>query len=262
MTVKERLLADEYVCGMMINELTLPSMAHLFISAGVEILFVDAEHSYLTPRDISGFSAAARGLGVPVIVRIPENKIHESLQFVEAGATGILLAGTKRSEQIREVVEMIKYKPLGDRGIAIQALHNGYKKYPVKEYMKLANEETMVIAHIESVEGFKNLEEILSVPGVDGMTIGAMDYTNDLGDPGNFDLPEVQKALEKAVSVTGSLNRFCGVISSNASFGHRCIDAGMHLWVCGTDAGILMEGARKGVENFRTFTGTKSKTNG
>ena len=190
---------------------------------------------------------------MPLLVRMSDEKAAQALTFIEAGATGILLAGTRTAEQIASIVNRIKYSPMGDRGIALQALHNGYEAVKVTEYMKRANEETMVVAHIESREGFENLEEILSVPGVDGMTIGAMDYSDDLGDPGNLKHPQIRESMKHAVVTAKKTGRFCGIITSNAALGEECIHMGMKLWVCGTDAGILMEGARRGVANFKKF---------
>ena len=45
------------------------------------------------------------------------------------------------------------------------------------EYFKSADDETMIIAHIEGVEGINNLDEILSVSGIDVIFIGPYDLS-------------------------------------------------------------------------------------
>jgi 4-hydroxy-2-oxoheptanedioate aldolase len=42
----------------------------------------------------------------------------------------------------------------------------------------------MILIHIEGVEGLENLEEIISVPGLDVIFLGPYDLSQSLGIPG------------------------------------------------------------------------------
>jgi len=56
----------------------------------------------------------------------------------------------------------------------------------------------MIIAHIEGVEGINNLNEILSVSGIDVIFIGPYDLSQSLGIPGEVNHPLVtEKRLKR-----------------------------------------------------------------
>ena len=70
-----------------------------------------------------------------------------------------------------------------------------------------ANKETMIIAHIEGVEGINNLNEILSVPGIDVIFIGPYDLSQSLGVPGEVNHPLVKEEKMKKVILKCKKNK-------------------------------------------------------
>ena len=70
---------------------------------------------------------------------------------------------------------------------------------PLNEYTARANEETLVSIQIETMDAVNNLDEILSVEGVDIFFIGPMDLSVSMGYIGQPNHPEVQKMIEKLV---------------------------------------------------------------
>ena len=68
------------------------------------------------------------------------------------------------------------------------------------KYFESANKETMIIVHIEGVEGINNLDEILSVPGIDVIFIGPYDLSQSLGIPGQVNHPLVTEKMKEVVT--------------------------------------------------------------
>ena len=71
----------------------------------------------------------------------------------------------------------MKYSPRGEREVCRYVRAAKYSSMDKFEYFKTANNETMIIAHIEGVEGINNLNEIMSVVGIDVIFIGPYDLS-------------------------------------------------------------------------------------
>lgn len=71
------------------------------------------------------------------------------------------------------------------------------------------NEHAAVIIQIESVEGVKNIEEIVQVPGVDAIMVGAADLRMDMGLPLGMtgSEPEFSEALDRITKVCAQYNK-------------------------------------------------------
>ena len=70
---------------------------------------------------------------------------------------------------------------------------------PTNEHIKEWNDEMLTFAMVEDAEGLKNLKEILTVPGLDVISIGQNDLSTSLGYPGNPNHPKVQETLREMV---------------------------------------------------------------
>ena len=97
-------------------------------------------------------------------------------------------------------VQMTKYPPLGARGIGL-ARAQGYGE-DFDEYVAHANEDSLLIVQIEHKDAVENIEDILSVPGIDGTFIGPYDLSMSLGVPGQLDHPDVLSAKKRVLDAT------------------------------------------------------------
>jgi 4-hydroxy-2-oxoheptanedioate aldolase len=71
----------------------------------------------------------------------------------------------------------VRYPPLGKRGIggSIRATNYGREH----AYYQRANSDVALLLLVESEEGVANLDEILAVPGIDGIYFGPGDFASD-----------------------------------------------------------------------------------
>lgn len=70
---------------------------------------------------------------------------------------------------------------------------------PLSQYIADANRETMLLAIIENRDAIENIDDILSVDGIDGIILGASDLSQSLGIPGQGNHPLVLKAKERFI---------------------------------------------------------------
>jgi len=103
-------------------------------------------------------------------------------------------------EQAKALAEACRFAPQGKRSFGSgRGTHYG-ALIQRRQYMEGANEEMLVIALLEDVEALSNLEDILSVEGVDFFTYGPNDLAQSMGLPGEPEHPKVQEAMAQATS--------------------------------------------------------------
>src|SRR5690606_14281174 len=121
---------------------------------------------------------------------------------LDAGAYGVICPQVDTADIARTVVAACKYPPICTRsfGPPRGLIYGG------PDYYAHANTEILVFVIIESRQAVENLDEILSVEGVDGVYIGPNDLSLSFGGPVGCDpqgdLPDIiemirSKAIER-----------------------------------------------------------------
>ena len=191
---RTKLRQGALMVGTLISEIRNPNVMYMLAQSGFDFVIVDMEHGAYSPETVSDHIAAARGAGIPVIVRICEIRRETILKPLDSGAVGLLVPQVNTAEQAKEVVAHAKYPPEGNRGVAIRRAHNFYRKVDAAAYMKQTNEQTFIAVQAESPEAIENLEEIADVPGVDSIFVGPFDLSVSMGIPG-----KIQDLLKSAM---------------------------------------------------------------
>ena len=201
MSLKEKINKKEVTVGSWIT-IGDCSVAEIMAKSGFDWLVVDMEHSAI---DISIAQDLIRIIdlcGVTPLVRVGENDATIIKRVMDAGAQGVIVPMVNTKADALKAVASVKYPPVGTRGVGL-ARAQGYG-LGFNEYKEWVNEGSIVIVQIEHIDAVKNLEDILSVAGVDGFIIGPYDLSASMGKPGVFDDPEVKKALEKVKEISAN----------------------------------------------------------
>ena len=241
--LKERLKNGEQVLGTMVTTFASPDMAKILQNCGFDFFIVDCEHGSFTTREVANMIAVARGVGMPALVRIPEMRREHALKFMEMGASGLLLPNTETAGQASMLADCAKYAPMGHRGVSLSRPHTDFKKVDGREYMRRANEETILLCQIESRRGVENIEEIMAVEGIDVGSIGPNDMTQDYGILNQFDNPEIVAAFERVMAAAQKNGKWSGVHFGSAGPLKPWIDRGMQINLWNSDSGPLALGA-------------------
>ena len=244
MTVKERLRAGEKLLGTMITTFTGPDLVKILKNCGFDFCIVDCEHGSFTTRETSDMIGAGRGVGMPVMVRIPEIRRDHVLHCMEMGASGLLLPNTESADQARRLVDYAKYAPMGHRGVSLSRPHTDFKKVDAAEYMARSNEDTVMICQIESRAGVEHIEEIMDVPGIDAALIGPNDMSQDFGILGRYDHPMMTEAIDRVMAAAAARGKWSGAHFSGAEPLKPWIRKGMQLNMWNSDCGLLVMGAK------------------
>ncbi len=135
---------------------------------------------------------------IPVI-RVGANDQAQVCYALDIGAKGIIVPMVNSKEETINVVRYCKYPPEGIRSSAgMRGEWGTFKDY--REYMSTVNEELLVIPMIETMEALSNIDDILSVPGVDVLLVGPSDLSINLDVTLDYLNPKYQETLDKIVS--------------------------------------------------------------
>ena len=207
MNLKERLKKRELTIGSWIT-IGHTVVAEIMAKAGYDWLTVDMEHSAITLDIAQDLIRVIDLCGVVPLVRVGENDPNLIKRVMDVGAHGVIVPMVNSKEDAEKAVASVQYPPKGFRGVGLARA----QKYGAdfEGYKKWNEQESIVIVQVEHIEAVENLEDILSVGGVDGFIIGPYDLSGSLGVPGQFDHPEVISALARVKAVVEEMNALSG----------------------------------------------------
>jgi 4-hydroxy-2-oxoheptanedioate aldolase len=250
--LKKTLKAGGCVIGTMIQHLRVPAVAVMMKNAGWDFVFVDCEHGSFSPESLADFCIAARGANLPTIVRVPSIHEHQRLyQTLDLGATGLLCPQTETREEVEAILQATKYSPRGHRGMAMRNVHTSWGRYQGSELLPRLNQETMIVLQIESARGVENLEQLVSVPGVDAVFIGPNDLSQSLGVPGDANHPEVAKQVERALKACRRTEIPCGIHTFDVESAKEWIRKGMRFMGCGGEVTWLVDAGQRATAEIK-----------
>ena len=208
LSIKERAMAGERICGTMIRVVRSPAMIHIAKNAGLDFVMYECEHHCFDLETLHDAFMVANGIGIEGWVRVPVPTKEYVSRYLDCGATGIMVPLIETAEQAKQLVNFAKYEPVGKRGFANSSPNTNYKPLPHKQIMEDANRRIMVIAQIETAKALENIDEIAAVEGLDALFIGPNDLSIALGIPGDLFNPielEAISKVAKACRKTGKL---------------------------------------------------------
>jgi 2-dehydro-3-deoxyglucarate aldolase/4-hydroxy-2-oxoheptanedioate aldolase len=147
-------------------------------------------------------------------------------------------------QQAEEIVSQLKYAPVGKRGVALGVAHDLYRA-GTPEFFARTNEEIVVILLLETAKAFDNLDEIVSVPGVDIAWMGHYDLTVSMGIPAQFDHPTFLKAMDDLVAASNTYGVAPGFLPPTPESAVHWINKGFRAISLGSDIGVFLDGVRK-----------------
>lgn len=197
--LKDRLAKNQVVMGTWMS-MAHPSIAEILAMAGYDFVVVETEHTAIDVSEVLRLIIAIEQRGSIPLVRLAWNDPIQAKAVLDSGAAGVLVPMVNTRADAELAVAMTKYPPLGYRGVGL-ARAQGYGQH-FDEYIRHANADTLLIVQIEHKDAVANIEEILSVPGIDGTFIGPYDLSSSLGIPGQLSHPDIVAAKRKVLDAT------------------------------------------------------------
>lgn len=154
-------------------------LAEVLGHCGYDAVTIDLQHGMLgVESTIACLQAVSATPAVP-FVRCRSNDAEDIGHLLDAGAYGVICPAVNDADAAARLVAACRYPPAGRRsfGPARGLLYGG------ADYVRGANKTVLAIAMIESPTAIANLDEILTVPGLDGVYVGPNDLAVSAGWP-------------------------------------------------------------------------------
>lgn len=203
-----------------------PALVELCGLAGFDFVFLDTEHGALLHPGYESLMRAADLHSLPTVVRVGRDQPLEIARALDAGAQGVHIPFVETAEQARASAAAARFFPQGQRGLGpVRAGRYGIEA--TADYVKRANEQTLVVVAIESPAAVANIASIAQVPGVDAIFIAPADLSAMLGYPGQFDHPEVRALLDRALDEAQATGKIVGSLALSAEQAHQLTARGV-----------------------------------
>jgi len=206
--VRKALLERRVTLGSWI-QIGHAAVSEIMANAGYEWLAVDAEHTDIEISHLTDvFRGMSRSKSVP-FVRVRQNDTFAIRQALDCGAMGVIVPLVSTAEEAQRAVAAAKYPPEGVRGYGFCRANNYGADFDA--YASSANDNVAVVVMIESKQAVENIDEILRVPGVDGVFVGPYDMSGSYGIPGQTDSDRVQQGCRKVVAACERAGKSAGL---------------------------------------------------
>jgi len=252
---KRKLANKELVLCFGVNQLRTPNVAMLAAACGFDAIYIDLEHNPTSLETASAICVAALGLGITPICRVSSHDAHDSTRILDCGAQGVMVPHIQNAKEARAVVEACRFAPMGHRSAAGSLPSFGYAQMTQAEVCKRVNEETLLMAMIETPEAVANAEEIAAVEGIDTLHIGASDLSTEMGIPGNYKDPRMVAAFETVAAAAKLHGKSMGVggVREDAEFQSFLLKLGVRYLTSGSDTLYILSAGRADVKKIRAL---------
>ena len=244
---RKRLSQKELLIGTL-QTLPSPEVAEILMEAGFDWIFIDVEHGTHSLQDVQRILQATESR-CPCVVRVPLKDEIWVKRILDTGPAGILVPHVNSARDARDSIQMCLYPPQGKRSTGIsRAQGYGMKS---QEYVKNANQEMVVVLQVEHIDGVRNIESIVEVPGAAAVFVGPYDLSGSMGRLGDVTDPEVLECIEKVKTACDRAGLPAGIFGVDAEAVKPYIKLGYTLIAVGADTLYLGKEARQTLRLLR-----------
>ncbi len=249
--VKQKLASGKVALGQIVLELFTPGVGPMLAASGMEFVLYDMEHGRCDLGLLESMVISCRGSNIVPLCRVPDINSAPISRVLDLGVKGVMVPRIETRDQMETAVSALKYAPEGKRGVALGVAHDLYRA-GAAEFLPKANEDTLVIALIETVKGMENIDQILSVPGVDVAWMGHYDLTVSMGIPAQFTHPRFLAAMDTILEATSKRGMAAGFMAGSPEDAVYWISKGFRAISVGSDIITYMTACRNNIRAVAT----------
>jgi 2-keto-3-deoxy-L-rhamnonate aldolase RhmA len=252
LSLRARLAAGETVLGTL-SLLPEPSLPEIAGWAGFDFYVADTEHVAVEGQHLAHIVRAARSAGIDPLVRVRHVEEKELLWTLDMGVEGFMIPLLEDAATARTAYELSRYPPDGRRTLcsASRATRHGTRRgYDFPDYLRSANDDTVIVGLVETLTGIENLNAILR-EGVDVICVGRGDLSIKLGFPYEPLHPEVTKLTRRIVETTIEAGKAASVVAYTIADAREWIERGCRFVIYSQPEMILADHYRKALESLR-----------
>ena len=231
-------------------------VAEIMAAQGYDSVSIDLQHGFVGYEAATAMLQAMRASGVTPMVRVPWLDAADVMKALDAGAMGIICPMVNTRADAERFVSYMRYPPDGQRSFGPTRVTFAQGA----DYGQHANASVVALAMIETAEAMKNLADIVSTPGLDGVYIGPADLTLGLTGrkyPTGFDReePEMVEAIQSILHAAHGAGIKAALHCGTATYAAKAIGWGFDLVTISNDVRLLAGAAAQSVATVRSLLG-------
>ena len=240
----EQLAAGEAAFGVTLT-IADPFVAEVMAAQAFDFLMIDMEHSPISGYQLQTQLIALRTSGAALLVRVPHQEETAIMQALDLGAQGVVVPHVDTGSECAGAVRAALYPPRGSRGVGPR---RAARLTDRETYFRRAGTGTFVGVMIESGPAVDNIDDILAVPGLGGVIIGAADLASSLGHLNDPRHGDVARAVDQITQRCTAAGVPFGMYAASAEEATRLMSRGAQLITVGSDLLFLEQGMRTAVD--------------
>src|SRR3954451_6557259 len=238
--------------GSWLNLMRNPAILTLMKSAGMDYARIDMEHSSPSIETVADMAVLGRALDFPVVVRPPEGNREWITRLLDSGVWGLHVPQVDNPDIAREVVQASRYRPIGLRGMAGYSSGNDFTSAFNQAARDEVNSQVHITVMFESAEAFRHIDEIVSMEGIDAVTLGPTDLAQELGVAGTPDEGRViDEHRQRLIDTANKYGKDTVFLVGTIEEGQRWIKAGAKLIVYSSESRVMGMGFEAAVKQLR-----------
>ena len=220
-----------------------PLVTEVEAEAGNDFIWIEMEHSHMDLRAALGHIMALRGTNTAPLVRVESPDENIIKPYLDMCPAGIVIPMLTSAEQTARMVKACRYPPRGTRGFG--PIRNMYGQDSMADYLEIATEQIMVIAHIETISAVRDIDAILQIPDLDGICLGRNDLSGSMGKLGQHSDPEVLEAIDTILAKVAKTDLYMGCsIGTDLELVKEWRAKGMQWFALGEELSHVFDGSK------------------
>ncbi len=229
----EKLQSGATTLGMWIT-LESPSVGEAALALNLDWVVIDMEHGHLDMGSVMNQVRVFRGGNTGVLVRVPSHERSFIKRALDIGAHGVVVPLVRSRRDTEAAIAEARYPLAGVRGVGGErAVQWGLAR---ERYLRVANQEILVIPIIETRDAVENIDEILAIPGLQAIFVGPADLSASYGHLGEWEgagiaelILDIAKRADRAGVRSGIIGRDIDDMKLRIKQGFRMIGLGSDI---------------------------------
>jgi 2-keto-3-deoxy-L-rhamnonate aldolase RhmA len=205
-------------------------------------IWLDLEHRAMDAREVQALIGLCKYNDIDCMVRPPTLERTKLYRYLEDGAAGFLVPLVSDPQMAYDLVQAVKYPPIGNRGLDGAGFDGDYGLdvwVPGSTYTDDANRETFLITQVETPGAVANADEIASIEGIDGLFIGPADLGLRIANAPAGTTLTMEKAIETVAAAAQKHNKVWGITAGSVEEIKRFRAMGAQLVPWGGDFALM-----------------------
>lgn len=235
------------------DSMTVEVVAH----TGFDVVTLDMQHGGHHEDSVLRAIPPIRAAGRNAIVRVPVGRFDMASRALDFGAGAIIAPMINSVADARLFAASVKYPPLGGRSWGASIAMPRWGVGNSQQWLETQNGETISFAMIETRAAYDLVDEILGVPGIDGIFVGPSDFSIAWSNGAAIDpgLKDMMAAIADIGARTRKAGKFAAIYVVDPGICGSYWSMGYQMFALGNEHRYMALGAEAMIAQARSSIG-------